>query len=83
MKKLLIIISLFFTFNSGFSKHVGKLKLNICVWKFKDCGQVVINGEIHKVMGMNYMDYESMYEITMYTYKTDTMTFRSQNSVRS
>jgi hypothetical protein len=74
MKKLLIFISLFFTFNSGFSQHVGKLKLNICVWKFKDCGQVVINGEIHKVMGMNYMDYDSMYEITMYTYSKHIVT---------
>jgi hypothetical protein len=67
MKKLLIIITLFFTFNSGFSQHVGKLKVNHCVWKFKDCGQVMIDGKSYRVRGMNTIDFENQHETTIYT----------------
>jgi hypothetical protein len=67
MKKLLIIITLFFTFNSGFSQYVGKLKVNHCVWKFKDCGQVMIDGKSYRVRGMNTIDFENQHETTIYT----------------
>lgn len=74
MKKILILLSLFCVFNLSYSQHVRKLKLNHCIWKFKDCGQIMIDGEIHKVRGMNYIEYESMYEMTMYTYSKHVVT---------
>ena len=63
-----------FITSSVYSQHVGKLKLKHCIWKFKDCGQVMIDGEGHKVRGMNYMEYDSIYEMTMYTYDKHVVT---------
>jgi hypothetical protein len=71
--KIIILMMLFIT-SSVYSQHVGKLKLKHCIWKFKDCGQVMIDGEGHKVRGMNYMEYDSIYEMTMYTYDKHVVT---------
>jgi hypothetical protein len=34
----------------------------------------MIDGEGHKVRGMNYMEYDSIYEMTMYTYDKHVVT---------
>lgn len=44
-----------------------KLKLNICEWRFKDCGNIIIDGDIHPIRGMNTIEYESLDEVTLYT----------------
>jgi hypothetical protein len=64
--KIIILMMLFIT-SSVYSQHVGKLKVNHCVWKFKDCGQVMIDGKSYRVRGMNTIDFENQHETTIYT----------------
>jgi hypothetical protein len=49
------------------SQPTIKLKLNICEWRFKDCGKITIDGDDYKIRAMNTIDYESLHEMTLYT----------------
>lgn len=66
-KILIIIISVFLISNIGISQHKKELKLNHCLWKFKDCGQVMIEGTNYRIKAMNTIEFESQHETTMYT----------------
>lgn len=49
------------------SQPTIKLKLNICEWRFKNCGRVMIDGTSYNVRAMNTIDFESQHEMTLYT----------------
>lgn len=64
--KLMILVMMIFS-SSMYSQHRRELKLNHCQWKFKDCGQVMIEGTNYRIRAMNTIEFESQHETTMYT----------------
>jgi hypothetical protein len=81
LKKILVILTLLVISDSLYSQKIKIPELKLSIWKFKDCGQVMIDGEIHTIRGTNYMEYESMYEITMYTHSKHVVTVQRTPSV--
>lgn len=66
-KYTIIFFLSFFMFKQTNSQPKVKLKLNICEWKFKNCGKITIDGNDYKIWAMNTIDYESLHEMTLYT----------------
>lgn len=66
-KYLIVLFTLILISLNLQSQPTIKLKLNICEWRFKDCGRVMIDGCDYDIRAMNTIEYESLYEVTLYT----------------